>query len=258
MRGLLGDLLERLLSSSWRMDPCPDSKGGLCSCAGLTSDERCPSMLYALVASQVSRLEGNPFFEGSKKITSFTPYSLFLRYTRSCFATTARSTQALARLSLLLGSLKRSPSLLLSRTNTMSSSSASQPYAREQQIAIAAVLKASLLAQKIQQELVGSGGVQKKDKSPVTGQFSLLSLEPWYHRRRRGELRLGYDCMGTEGRGLGCGGRLGAAEGRGANIVESLWTLQSWRNRARHRRATAMWRPENKAAMHLPFQRQGF
>lgn len=56
-------------------------------------------------------------------------------------------------------------------SSTSTTTTTQQPYAREQQIAIAAVLKASLLAQKIQQELVGSGGVQKKDKSPVTGQF---------------------------------------------------------------------------------------
>ncbi|BGP58159.1 hypothetical protein JCM8202_002542 [Rhodotorula sphaerocarpa] len=56
----------------------------------------------------------------------------------------------------------------------MSSSSA---YAREQQVAISAVLKASLLAQKVQQELVGSGGVQKKDKSPVTvGDYTSQAL----------------------------------------------------------------------------------
>ena len=66
--------------------------------------------------------------------------------------------------------------------SSSSSSSSTSPYAREQKIAIAAVLKASLLAQKIQQELVGSGGLQKKDKSPVTGQsqvpgaLSLLAL----------------------------------------------------------------------------------
>ncbi|KAK4053584.1 3'(2'),5'-bisphosphate nucleotidase [Microbotryomycetes sp. JL221] len=41
-------------------------------------------------------------------------------------------------------------------------------YEREQRVAIAAVLKASLLAKKVQDQLVGSGGVQKKDKSPVT------------------------------------------------------------------------------------------
>lgn len=152
-------------------------------------------MLSALVASCL-RLEGNPFFE--EKITSSHPAAALYSYSLLQLpATTARSTQALARLSLLLGSFKRtSPSSLFARTNTMSSSSASQPYAREQQIAIAAVLKASLLAQKIQQELVGSGGVQKKDKSPVTGQ-SLLSSLPgfsaggsWWsvHRRRRGIL----------------------------------------------------------------------
>jgi hypothetical protein len=42
-------------------------------------------------------------------------------------------------------------------------------YAKEQSVAISAVLKASLLAQKVQQQLIGSGGVEKKDKSPVTG-----------------------------------------------------------------------------------------
>jgi hypothetical protein len=55
---------------------------------------------------------------------------------------------------------------LLSRHLHISMSS----YAKEQQVAISAVLKASLLAQKVQNELIGSGGVQKKDKSPVTGQ----------------------------------------------------------------------------------------
>ncbi|KWU44379.1 3(2),5-bisphosphate nucleotidase HAL2 [Rhodotorula sp. JG-1b] len=61
--------------------------------------------------------------------------------------------------------------------SSSSSAAATTPYAREQQIAIAAVLKASLLAQKIQQELVGSGGVQKKDKSPVTvGDYTSQAL----------------------------------------------------------------------------------
>ncbi|SCV72947.1 BQ2448_6872 [Microbotryum intermedium] len=41
-------------------------------------------------------------------------------------------------------------------------------YVKEYKVAIAAVLKASLLAQKVQHELIGSGGVEKKDKSPVT------------------------------------------------------------------------------------------
>ncbi|GAA6055238.1 hypothetical protein JCM3770_001500 [Rhodotorula araucariae] len=51
------------------------------------------------------------------------------------------------------------------------------PYAREQAIALSAVLKASLLAQKIQHELVGSGGVEKKDKSPVTvGDYTAQAL----------------------------------------------------------------------------------
>lgn len=52
-------------------------------------------------------------------------------------------------------------------------------YAREKAVAISAVLKASLLAQKVQQQLIGSGGVTKKDKSPVTGTgtpFFLSSL----------------------------------------------------------------------------------
>ncbi|KAM0756610.1 3(2),5-bisphosphate nucleotidase HAL2 [Meredithblackwellia eburnea MCA 4105] len=44
----------------------------------------------------------------------------------------------------------------------------SKPYTREVQVATSAVLKASLLAQKVQHELIGSGGVTKKDKSPVT------------------------------------------------------------------------------------------
>jgi 3'(2'), 5'-bisphosphate nucleotidase len=42
-------------------------------------------------------------------------------------------------------------------------------YSREQSVAISAVLKASLVAGKVQEQLIGSGGVQKKDKSPVTG-----------------------------------------------------------------------------------------
>ncbi|KAK4702331.1 3'(2'), 5'-bisphosphate nucleotidase, partial [Phenoliferia sp. Uapishka_3] len=41
-------------------------------------------------------------------------------------------------------------------------------YVREKEVAISAVLKASLLAAKVQRELIGSGGVTKKDKSPVT------------------------------------------------------------------------------------------
>jgi 3'(2'), 5'-bisphosphate nucleotidase len=43
------------------------------------------------------------------------------------------------------------------------------PYSREKEVAISAVLKASFLARKVQHELIGSGGVTKKDKSPVTG-----------------------------------------------------------------------------------------
>ncbi|GAA6039417.1 hypothetical protein JCM8097_002847 [Rhodosporidiobolus ruineniae] len=50
-------------------------------------------------------------------------------------------------------------------------------YTREKAVAISAVLKASLLAQKVQNELVGSGGVQKKDKSPVTvGDYTSQAL----------------------------------------------------------------------------------
>lgn len=41
-------------------------------------------------------------------------------------------------------------------------------YTLELEMATAGVLKASLLAQKVQQELIGSGGVTKSDKSPVT------------------------------------------------------------------------------------------
>ncbi|GAA6002630.1 3'(2'),5'-bisphosphate nucleotidase [Rhodotorula paludigena] len=51
------------------------------------------------------------------------------------------------------------------------------PYAAEQRIAISAVLKASLVAQTVQHQLVGSGGVQKKDKSPVTvGDYTSQAL----------------------------------------------------------------------------------
>ena len=48
-------------------------------------------------------------------------------------------------------------------------------YSQEKQVAISAVLKASLVARKVQDQLIGSGGVQKKDKSPVTGKL-VLSL----------------------------------------------------------------------------------
>lgn len=59
-------------------------------------------------------------------------------------------------------------------------------YAREKQVAISAVLKASLLAQKVQFELIGSGGVTKKDKSPVTG-----ALRASVHEGVEGELERG-------------------------------------------------------------------
>lgn len=49
------------------------------------------------------------------------------------------------------------------------------PYALEKSVAISGVLKASLIAQKVQKELIGSGGVTKADKSPVTGSPSLSS-----------------------------------------------------------------------------------
>ncbi|GAA5947308.1 hypothetical protein JCM10213_000577, partial [Rhodosporidiobolus nylandii] len=50
-------------------------------------------------------------------------------------------------------------------------------YAKEQAVAISAVLKASLLASKVQRELIGSGGVEKKDKSPVTvGDYTSQAL----------------------------------------------------------------------------------
>ncbi|GAA5915275.1 3'(2'),5'-bisphosphate nucleotidase [Sporobolomyces salmoneus] len=53
----------------------------------------------------------------------------------------------------------------------------SQPYAQEQSVAISAVLKASLVARKVQDQLIGSGGVQKKDKSPVTvGDYTSQAL----------------------------------------------------------------------------------
>ncbi|GAA6008335.1 hypothetical protein JCM11491_004439 [Sporobolomyces phaffii] len=52
-----------------------------------------------------------------------------------------------------------------------------RPYAREQSVAISAVLKASLVARKVQSELVGTGGVEKKDKSPVTvGDYTSQAL----------------------------------------------------------------------------------
>lgn len=60
---------------------------------------------------------------------------------------------------------------LLARHLTTATTKMSSAYAKEQAVAISAVLKASLLARKVQDQLVGSGGVQKKDKSPVTGEF---------------------------------------------------------------------------------------
>ncbi|GAA6021954.1 hypothetical protein JCM10207_002617 [Rhodosporidiobolus poonsookiae] len=53
----------------------------------------------------------------------------------------------------------------------------STPYAAERAVALSAVLKASLVAQKVQDQLVGSGGVEKKDKSPVTvGDYTSQAL----------------------------------------------------------------------------------
>lgn len=57
-------------------------------------------------------------------------------------------------------------------------------FSTEKRVAISAVLKASLLAQKVQQELIIAGGVTKKDKSPVTGKF-LLSFLPQPRPRPR-------------------------------------------------------------------------
>ncbi|BGP27536.1 3'(2'),5'-bisphosphate nucleotidase [Rhodotorula toruloides] len=57
------------------------------------------------------------------------------------------------------------------------SSPSSSPYAKERQIALSAVLKASILAQKVQDQLVGSGGVEKRDRSPVTvGDYTSQAL----------------------------------------------------------------------------------
>ncbi|GAA5994092.1 hypothetical protein JCM5350_006413 [Sporobolomyces pararoseus] len=53
----------------------------------------------------------------------------------------------------------------------------SNQYSQEQAVAISAVLKASLVARKVQDQLIGSGGVQKKDKSPVTvGDYTSQAL----------------------------------------------------------------------------------
>jgi len=56
-------------------------------------------------------------------------------------------------------------------TISRSNSSGMSSYSQEQSVAISAVLKASLVARKVQDQLIGSGGVQKKDKSPVTGEL---------------------------------------------------------------------------------------
>lgn len=88
----------------------------------------------------------------------------------------------------------------LSRHFSRSFCTMSAPYAKEQQIAIAAVLKASLVAGKVQNELIGTGGVQKSDKSPVTGKSEMLPLyinsTSWNNakvggRRRRAQQREG-------------------------------------------------------------------
>lgn len=50
-------------------------------------------------------------------------------------------------------------------------------YDKERDVAISAVLKASLIAQKVQRTLVQSSGLAKSDKSPVTGKHFALSLE---------------------------------------------------------------------------------
>lgn len=69
---------------------------------------------------------------------------------------------------------------------TMSSPLANSRFSKEVSVAISAVLKASLLAKKVQDELVGSGGVQKKDKSPVTGESDLaIACELAFSERLR-------------------------------------------------------------------------
>ena len=52
-------------------------------------------------------------------------------------------------------------------------SNTGSPYAREQEVAIAAVLKACQVAQSTFQKLVTDETVTKKDKSPVTGEWPL-------------------------------------------------------------------------------------
>lgn len=47
-------------------------------------------------------------------------------------------------------------------------------YELERAVALAAVCKAAKVAEQVQRELVGTAGVQKKDKSPVTGASFLL------------------------------------------------------------------------------------
>lgn len=64
----------------------------------------------------------------------------------------------------------------------------SRAFAKEQAVAISAVLKASLVATKVQDELVGSGGVQKKDKSPVTSCVTTTPLSPWRTFRARNSM----------------------------------------------------------------------
>jgi len=108
--------------------------------------------------------------QGSRSLSLVRRHHLLvLPHFRTSFTTSRR---ALHRLRLLVSSLSRP----LTTTRT-TASAMSAPYASEQAIALSAVLKASLLAQKIQAELVGSGGVEKKDKSPVTGASRFLSLE---------------------------------------------------------------------------------
>lgn len=70
----------------------------------------------------------------------------------------------------------------------------SAAYSQEKQVAISAVLKASLVARKVQDQLIGSGGVQKKDKSPVTGTFLTLYLV-----RREGKITRRGSLLGGKG-----------------------------------------------------------
>lgn len=89
---------------------------------------------------------------------------------------------ALPRLS---GSVRASPSFQLARLRgalplfnfqSRPIALAAMAYEKEQQVAIAAVLKACDVAQATFQKLVNDETVTKKDKSPVTGECESLTL----------------------------------------------------------------------------------